>query len=848
MTLSLSAQSQIITEIMYNPPETGVDSLEYIEFYNNTGEDIQMQDWAIIGVFHKFEPRIFPAGEYLVVAKSRSAFDGVFQAPTIQWEEGALNNSGEEVSLLNPDSVKVSTVRYENGGSWSEMANGLGHSLELCDLTANESDPANWGFSIYETGVTINNRELFGSPTITNETDCEQVGIEYTSVSINEIMFDAPGDDDELEYIEIYNYGGDTVSLSGWTIDGDITYNLPGLSLLPNRSLVIAKNELDFSVAFNTPAFQWPGNQSLRNDVGQVRLFTGVGTLVEEVNYNITDPWPQITPGTAIELCDLFGDHNDGASWQASTNVVAAPGTGDVYGTPGRINKCGSFSIGEITEIDADGVLTKLGDTITTVGVVHGFNFNELGLQFTIIDNANDGIGVFSFDENFGYVPQEGDELTIIGELSQYNGLAQISPSAIILNTTGNLLQTPEETFSLGEHTESQLMKMVDMYIVDPEQWTNEGSGFNVDITNSIDTVVMRIDADVGSIFGLGHPEGTFDLTGIGGQFDSSSPYDSGYQIFPRYFQDIDPYNEASNDTTMVMDLYPPRSIADVTTSNANGLADSLDIGCTLVGIVHGVNFSGSDLIMTIIDPDNNGIGVFNDDNAVGYIVQEGDQVSIQGTIGQFNGLTQIIADSLEILNIGNDQVEPLLYDSATEDFQEVNESSMIRFENVEFVDPSQWAGDGSSFNVDLIGYPNAGETFTLRVDNDTELASMPVPFGGTGLMAITGIQGQFDSSSPFDSGYQILPRYLLDFEIMVNTFDPHFDQAISIYPNPVTNKLNVSTEIEIEAYKIFNTLGQLIKSDKFESQISLSDLPEGSYSILFNSGDRLSNKKFIKL
>ena len=845
LTFAFSGSSQIITEIMYNPPESGVDSLEFVEIYNNTGADIDLAGYQFVGISHVFEPRILAADSYICVAKNRSAFDGVYQASTIQWTNGSLNNTGEEISLLNPDSVKISTVRYENGMPWSENANGMGHSLELCSLTANESDPANWGFSTSDTGVLINDRTVFASPTRPNEADCSEVSEEYTSVAINEIMYDGPGDLDSLEYIELFNYGGDTVSLAGWSLDGDVVYNLPGLSLLPNRTLVLAKNDLAFQVAFNTVAFQWPDGQKLDDESGTVRLLTSIGTVVDEINYENIAPWPAISPGTAITLCDLLGDHSDPASWSAAGTPNDIPGIGILFGSPGSFNKCDAFSIGELTEIDGEGVLTMLGDTVSTTGIVHGPNFNPNGLQFTIIDEANDGIGIFTFDDTFGYEPAEGDNISVSGVLSQFNGLAQINPTSIVVNNTGNLLFEPTVVFRCSEETESQLIKLEGMHVVDPDDWTNTGSGFNVDITDGIDTVAMRIDADVVSIFGLEYPVGDFNVTGIGGQFDNSSPFDSGYQIFPRYIADIDPYEEFVEDTTTMVDLYPMRTIEEMTNSNADGLPDSLDIKCTLEGIVHGVNYSGSDLIMTIIDPDNNGIGIFNNDNTVGYVVQEGDIVRLQGTIGQFNGLTQLITDSLEILSIGNELVTPLDFNDVGFNFNEVDESSLIRIAIVDFADPSQWLGDGSSFNVDLISYSDPGELYTMRIDNDTEMASMPFPFS-TQLLQITGLQGQFDSSSPFDSGYQILPRYFDDFINVLNTFDTDFDSEIQIYPNPTKDQIFVKTENEIELYKIFNTLGQLVKSDSFENVISISDLPEGSYSILFKNGEKLSNKKFM--
>ena len=49
----------------------------------------------------------------------------------------------------------------------------------------------------------------------------------------------------------------------------------------------------------------------------------------------------------------------------------------------------------------------------------------------------------------------------------------------------------------------------------------------------------MRIDNDV-DLYSKAAPTGAFDVTGIGGQYDFSSPHLSGYQLLP-YQTDIVP-------------------------------------------------------------------------------------------------------------------------------------------------------------------------------------------------------------------------------------------------------------------------------------------------------------------
>jgi PKD repeat protein len=171
-------------------------------------------------------------------------------------------------------------------------------------------------------------------------------------------------------------------------------------------------------------------------------------------------------------------------------------------------------------------------------GTVYGVNLRPVGLQFTIIDPTG-GIGVFSGGPLGGYTVTEGDSLGIIGTVAQFNGLTQMTVDSIEFISTGNPLRAPMVVTQLGENTESQLVKFECMTLVDPGQWGNgTASGFNADITNGTDTIQLRVDADV-NLYSAPAPVGSFDVVGIGGQFDSSNPYSSGYQLLPRYTADI---------------------------------------------------------------------------------------------------------------------------------------------------------------------------------------------------------------------------------------------------------------------------------------------------------------------
>ena len=136
------------------------------------------------------------------------------------------------------------------------------------------------------------------------------------------------------------------------------------------------------------------------------------------------------------------------------------------------------------------------------------------------------------------------------------------------------------------------------MELVDPSEWTNAGSGFNVAVTDGMNTYAMRID-DATAIFGMDPPEGVFNVTGIGSQFDNSLPYTDGYQLLPRYVSDIDPYNTGGGGPTGP--VFPELPISAVTSVDSDGVVDSIGVLAALRGIVYGVNLRTEGLAFTLI-------------------------------------------------------------------------------------------------------------------------------------------------------------------------------------------------------------------------------------------------------
>ena len=401
-------------------------------------------------------------------------------------------------------------------------------------------------------------------------------------------------------------------------------------------------------------------------------------------------------------------------------------------------------AINTFNSLDANGEVDSLGAMKWVKVLVTSIDFDGNNGYSFFAEDATDGINIFNFSDKSGYtMPMMGDSLFAHGEVDQYRGLTQLKVDSIYLVNQNNTLPTASVETMLDETTESELIQLVGFELVDATQWPAAGSSANVDITNGTDTLTMRIDSDT-DIDGTPAPTNTFDVTGLGSQFDFSAPFDEGYQIFPRQLTDI-----------FVYPVIPVYNIADVTGVDADGIADSLNVLCKLVGTVMGVDMQGSaTAIQFTIHDGTDGIGVFSSVPAAqSYTVMEGDQVRLIGEIGQFNGLTQMYPDSIVFISANNTLPTPTVVTQLGEN----TESELVTFTSATLVDPSQWTGSGSGFNVDIT---NGTDTIAMRIDNDVDLYSQPAP---TGAFDVTGIGGQYDFSAPHSSGYQLLPRYQAD-------------------------------------------------------------------------------------
>jgi hypothetical protein len=233
------------------------------------------------------------------------------------------------------------------------------------------------------------------------------------------------------------------------------------------------------------------------------------------------------------------------------------------------------YTIAQVRGNNTDGLPDSLGVVCVLRGTVLGVNLRTTGVNFTINDGTA-GIGVFSPTDDFGYTVSEGDSIEVTGEVSHFNGLAQMSfVTDITVLGTGNV-PAPVVVVDLNEDTEGELIQLNGYRAFGQPTGNNP---LTYDITNGNDTTEMVVYASTGISTTI---PATFNVIGIGRQFDAGGGtpvrYTRFYQIGPRKPLDISPVG-IEEVYSGVLAVYPnPANNALNITLEANTQTESVKV------------------------------------------------------------------------------------------------------------------------------------------------------------------------------------------------------------------------------------------------------------------------------
>ena len=266
-----------------------------------------------------------------------------------------------------------------------------------------------------------------------------------------------------------------------------------------------------------------------------------ISTGPVEISYTVTVPtagWLSLdiplSAFGAVNMADLiqFKFDGNGKFWMDNLYLYKLP----------------TYTIGTVSTTDSLGMPDSLNLECYVSGTVFTGDYDgNAGISFYMMDNTG-GINVFNFRDVSNYVVKDGDSILVKGAIKNYNGLLELVADSIIVLDSNKTYAAAKVVSTLDGSTESEFIELKSVHLADASQWPSSGRSVNVDIiTQAGDTLLMRIDGDAGidSI----SPGCQFNITGVGAQYDRSSPYTSGYQIFPRKATDIKNVNSVIDQT-----------------------------------------------------------------------------------------------------------------------------------------------------------------------------------------------------------------------------------------------------------------------------------------------------------
>ena len=293
---------------------------------------------------------------YVVVCADAAAFQLNFGIDAIEWTNGWLEDTGEEIELTDANGFVVDYFEYENESPWPLNAAGLGSSITLCDPLTDNTDPANWSASDEFLAVSYFGDTIWATP---------YGGCVYPipELVITEINYNGPeGGSDTTEFVEIYNASMVAVDMEGIYFSAGFEYTFPAITIQPQEYLLVAANAQAMQNTFGAASYQWT-NGGLSNGGELIEIRDIHDQIIDYVEYDDVMPWDTLADGfgPSLTFCNPTLDNALPENWMASQEFAAVNANNDtIWATPGA--GCGNLD--PIANFEADMTVIDMGDEV----------------------------------------------------------------------------------------------------------------------------------------------------------------------------------------------------------------------------------------------------------------------------------------------------------------------------------------------------------------------------------------------------------------------------------------------------------------------------------------------------
>jgi phosphatidylserine/phosphatidylglycerophosphate/cardiolipin synthase-like enzyme len=192
---------------------------------------------------------------------------------------------------------------------------------------------------------------------------------------------------------------------------------------------------------------------------------------------------------------------------------------------------------------DSTGVPKNVNKIVTVTGIVTATNqFGTNGPAY--LQDQTAGMAVFG--GSFVTKVKMGDSVRVSATMTNYNGLAEMNygtGSSYSILSSGHVIEPKIVTIDEIVHQQWNSIEKLESVLIRLNNVTINGVGNFVSgsysITDTTGTLSSGLYIKNATIIGTAIPNHPVDLIGILGQYDTSPPYSTGYQLQPRFIQDI---------------------------------------------------------------------------------------------------------------------------------------------------------------------------------------------------------------------------------------------------------------------------------------------------------------------
>ena len=473
----------------------GSSSNKAIEIYNPTGASVDLSNYRVIRANNG----------------SVSLTDSLVLSGTLADNDVYVIGNASAVAEILSVSDITSTLTFYNGDDFMGLEKNIGGTWVTIDVIGVRGVDPGTNWTVGATGAT-SEFTLVRKPEILNGTT------DWTA--------SAGTTDDDSQWLI---YPQNTVTYLGSHTAGSTGPDNPPTINSVNASTMVPAANVDLVVSADV-------NDD--NSLSEVALFY-------TINENAPIKVLMSLNGSSYEGSIPNSAYNDGDI--VSFFVTAYDGVNDVVQSDVTNFFAGTTAIENIRLLDANSAAVYDGYyvRVTGVSIADGTTYDVASNTFGYLMGTTAAINVYFGGAVYPFV--RGNSYTVVGVIDQFNGLLEVIPSDLNADITDNgasgqvvpTVLTLAELLANPEMYESMLIGVMGVSKTSGT-WPADGSNANLTITDDAGTttLTLRIDKDT-DIDGTTEPTWPKDVVGVFIQYDSSSPYDEGYQILPRDLNDI---------------------------------------------------------------------------------------------------------------------------------------------------------------------------------------------------------------------------------------------------------------------------------------------------------------------